>query len=131
MYPDSRIVYYDGAMPFKPKTAHQVRLTEEMCDRLRLVQEAKGLSPGEFARAIGLTPQQYSNIKRRRNPPGHETILAVMREFGVPPDYFYTGARFNILDELLAGRLRDAERCGARRTPSSETITDCPSLPRP
>lgn len=81
-------------------------LQEALCDRIVLLQEASGLPKGKFAERIGLTPPQFTNIKTYRNPPSHDVISAVSREFGVPTEWLYFGSMVGFRDPLLADRLR-------------------------
>lgn len=79
---------------------------EELCNRFVLAQEATGLSKSEFAARIGMTPQQFTNVSRYRNPPSHEAIRRAAREFGFTADWFYFGDRIRFRDPDLAERLR-------------------------
>jgi transcriptional regulator with XRE-family HTH domain len=82
---------------------------EGMCDRFLLAQEATGLSKFAFAKRVGLTPSQLTNIKNHRNAPAHAAIHAAMREFGFTADWFYSGSRVGFRDQSLADRLRAIE----------------------
>jgi len=54
-------------------------LLEQICDRFLLAQEATGLTKGAFARRVGLTPSQLTNISKYRNAPPHEAIEKAAR----------------------------------------------------
>jgi transcriptional regulator with XRE-family HTH domain len=84
-------------------------LLEQICDRFLLAQEATGLTKGAFARRVGLTPSQLTNISKYRNAPPHEAIEKAAREFGITTDYLYFGTRSGFRDPKLADRLRDLE----------------------
>ena len=92
-----------------PMPMNAASLRESLCDRFMLAQDATGLSKGEFAAAVGLTPSQLTNIKRYRNPPSHEAIYRAVREFGFTADWFYEGTKSGFRDPTLADRLRAAE----------------------
>lgn len=87
----------------------ETEFVELMCNRFMLAQEASGLNKKRFAAAVGLTPSQLSNIAIYRNPPSHEAIRRVVREFGFTADWFYSGERAGMRDPKLADRLRYAE----------------------
>jgi transcriptional regulator with XRE-family HTH domain len=80
-------------------------ITDGICERFMLAQEATGLSKTEFAARVGLTPQQFSNILKLRNPPSHAVISRAMREFGFTADWFYQGIKVGFRDPALAARL--------------------------
>lgn len=80
---------------------------ETLCDRFVLAQEASGLPKGKFARRVGLTSSQLTNISRYRNPPSHTAIRNACREFGYTPAWFYDGVTFGLRDPGIAERLRD------------------------
>jgi transcriptional regulator with XRE-family HTH domain len=82
---------------------------EALCDRFRLAQEATGQSKGKFARAVGLTPSQFTNITNYRNPPSHVAIKNAVKEFGFTVAWFYFGSRAGFEDQALADRLRELE----------------------
>ena len=79
---------------------------EQLCDRFMLAQEATGLTKAAFARRVGLSSPQMTNIKTYRNPPSHEAIRNACREFGFPVSWFYEGTTFGARDPALAERLR-------------------------
>jgi transcriptional regulator with XRE-family HTH domain len=93
-------------MPSTSVRATDQIVKEMLCDRLMLLQEATGLNRKQFAERVGLTKQQLSNIAIYRNPPSHAVIHKALLEFGVPPDYFYTGVKVGIRDENLVRLLR-------------------------
>ncbi len=97
-------------------TDTDTRFREAMCDRFLLAQEATGLSAKQFGAQIGLSPSQMTNIKTYRNPPSHEAIRNVVREFGFTADWFYFGSRAGFRVDDLADRLRNLE---ARPVPKS------------
>jgi transcriptional regulator with XRE-family HTH domain len=66
-------------------------LHESLCQRFMLVQEASGLSKIQFARMVGMSPQQYSNVRAYRTAPSHEAILRACEQFGLTSDWFYFG----------------------------------------
>lgn len=78
---------------------------EALCDRFMVACEASGQLKQEFARSVGLTAQQISNISRYRNPPSHQAIAAAARVCGLTVDWFYTG-------DLAA-------ECGTTRSPGT------------
>lgn len=80
---------------------------EQLCDRFVLAQEATGLSKSAFAKRVGLSAPQMTNIGKYRNPPSHEAIRNACREFGFPPAWFYEGTKFGMLDPAIAARLKD------------------------
>ncbi len=86
-----------------------VAIVEGLCDRFMLAQEATGLKKTAFARRVGLTSQQMSNIGSYRNPPPHEAIYRAVREFGFTADWFYVGTRGGFRDPGLGERLRIIE----------------------
>ena len=67
------------------------------------------MTKGAFARRVGLTPSQLTNISKYRNAPPHEAIEKAAREFGITTDYLYFGTRSGFRDPKLADRLRDLE----------------------
>lgn len=79
---------------------------EALCDRFMLAQEASLLSKSRFAKQLGLTPSQLTNIQTYRNPPSHAAIRAAVQEFGFTADWFYFGSRAGFRDQALADRLR-------------------------
>lgn len=85
-------------------------LTELMCNRFLLAQEASGLNKKTFAGRVGLTPSQLTNITRYRNPPSHEAIKRAMDEFGFTADWFYAGMKVGFRDPRLTDRLRAAQK---------------------
>jgi transcriptional regulator with XRE-family HTH domain len=84
-------------------------IREGLCNRFTLAQGATGLSKAEFAKRVGLTPSQLSNISRYRNPPSHEAIHRAIREFGFTSDWFYVGNKSGFRDPSLVQRLRETE----------------------
>jgi transcriptional regulator with XRE-family HTH domain len=66
-------------------------LHESLCQRFLLVQEASGLSKTSFAKLVGMSPQQFSNVRNLRTAPSHEAILRACEEFGLASDWFYFG----------------------------------------
>lgn len=85
-------------------------IIEGICRRFLQAAKATGLQKAKFARAVGLTSQQLSNIAKFRNPPSHEVIHRAIQEFGFTADWFYMGARVGFRDPTLADRLRAAEK---------------------
>lgn len=81
---------------------------ERVCDRFRLAQEATGLRKGVFARRVGISPSQLTNIFRYKNPPPPPAIVAAVREFGFTTDFFLTGERAGMRDPALPEKLRQA-----------------------
>lgn len=61
----------------------------------------------EFAEAVGLTPQQLTNISRYRNPPPHKAIAEAARIYGLTTDFFYTGTVGGMRDQTMAIKLRE------------------------
>lgn len=88
-----------------------------MCDRFLLAQEATGLSAKEFGVRVGLSPSQMSNIKTYRNPPSHEAIRNVVREFGFTADWFYSGSRAGFRADGLADQLKSLEAHKGPKSP--------------
>ena len=82
---------------------------EGMCDRFVLAQEATGLAKGQFARMVGLTNSQFTNISKYRNPSSHASIQKAVEQFGFTADWFLNGSKAGFRDPVLAGRLRDLE----------------------
>lgn len=82
-------------------------LQEALCDRLRLLQEASELPKGKFAKRVGLTSSQLTNIARYRNPPSHDVIAKAAEEFGLTSEWFYSGSTVGFRDQGLADRLRE------------------------
>ncbi len=87
-----------------------IELIELICNRFVLAQEATGLRKGEFAKAVGLTPQQFTNISRYRNPPSPKAITLACEQFGFTTDFFYRGERPGFRDPALPMKLRGAQR---------------------
>lgn len=79
---------------------------EDLCDRFMLAREATGLTKAEFARRVGLSSPQLTNISKYRNPPSHAAIRNACREFGFPANWFYEGVTFGVRDAEIAERLR-------------------------
>lgn len=88
---------------------HEPALHEALSDRFGLAQEATLLSKSKFAKRVGLTASQFTNITRYRNPPSHEAIRAAVREFGFTADWFYFGSMIGFRDPSLADRLRELQ----------------------
>lgn len=80
---------------------------ETLCDNFMLLWEATGLSKQEFARTVGLTPSQLTNISNYRNPPAPQAIAAAARVYGVTADFLYFGSLGGMRDEARAARLRE------------------------
>lgn len=79
---------------------------EQVCNRFRLAQEATGLRKGVFARRVGISPSQFTNICRYKNPPPPLAIAAAVREFGFTADFFVTGSRAGMRDPALPEKLQ-------------------------
>ncbi len=86
-----------------------IEFKELLCNRFILAQEATGLSKKDFAKRVGLTSQQLSNIKVYRNPPSALAIAKAVTEFGFTTDFFYMGTRAGMRDPLLSEKLNDAQ----------------------
>lgn len=89
-----------------PKTPE---LHESLCQRFLLVQEASGLSKIRFAKLVGMSPQQLSNVRTLRTAPSHQSILAACEVFGLSSDWFYFG-RFSSVNRnpKMSKRLEQA-----------------------
>lgn len=72
-------------------------LHESLCQRFVLVQESSGLSKAAFARMVGMSPQQFSNVANLRTAPSHKSILRACEAFGLQSDWFYFG-RFSFVN---------------------------------
>lgn len=83
-----------------------VVFVEGLCDRFMAACEASGQLKQDFALAVGLTPQQLTNISRYRNPPSHRAIAEAARIYGLTTDFFYTGNLGGMRDQAMAGKLR-------------------------
>jgi transcriptional regulator with XRE-family HTH domain len=70
---------------------HSPELHESLCQRFLLVQEISGLSKTGFAKVVGMSPQQFSNVRTYRTAPSHESIMLACEHFGVSADWFYFG----------------------------------------
>lgn len=90
-------------------SADAASLTEQLCDRFLLAQQASGLPKGAFARAVGMTPSQLTNIAKYRNRPPHDAIEQAARLFGFTADWFYFGSMAGFRDPTMAARLRNLE----------------------
>jgi transcriptional regulator with XRE-family HTH domain len=64
---------------------------ESLCQRFLLVQEISGLSKTGFAKVVGMSPQQLSNVQSYRTAPSHVSIMLACENFGVSADWFYFG----------------------------------------
>jgi transcriptional regulator with XRE-family HTH domain len=92
------------------KTAYK----EFVCGNLALAREAIGMPLGEFARRIGVSPQQLANYENGDAYPDRIAVVRACEEFGFSCDWFYRGLRSGLADHL-AGKLLQAERerdCG-------------------
>ena len=56
-------------------------------ERIRKLREERGLSPEEFAKAVGLTTSRLEEIEEGRIEPCEATLVYISRIFGV--DYRY------------------------------------------
>lgn len=84
-------------------------IIEGLCARFRLAAEATLETKREFARRVGLSPSQFSNLGNNRNPPPHPAIYKAWVEFGIPADYFYHGIKAGFRDPEVAKRLSQIE----------------------
>jgi ribosome-binding protein aMBF1 (putative translation factor) len=91
--------------PFR--AVRDVEFIELMCDRFMAACEASGLSKQDFARTVGLTAQQLSNISVYRNPPSHKALAEAARAFGLTTDFFYSGNLGGMRDQTMADKLRE------------------------
>lgn len=80
------------------------------CNRFVLAQSASGFNQTAFAKRVGLTPSQFTNIKTYRNLPPRDAVVLACQEFGFTTDYFERDERAGFRDPKLAEKLRDAER---------------------
>ena len=83
-----------------------VEFIEAVCNRFMAACEASGLPKQDFARAVGITAQQLTNISRYRNPPSHKAIAEAARVYGLTTDFFLTGNLGGMRDQSMASRLR-------------------------
>lgn len=89
---------------FKP--VRDVEFIEGLCDRFMAACEATGQRKQDFARSVGLTSQQLTNISRYRNPPPHKALAETARVYGLTTDFFYNGTLGGMRDQAMAARLR-------------------------
>lgn len=75
---------------------------------MRLAQEVSGLKKGAFAKSIGLSPSQLTNILKYRNKPPTEAVAKAAREYGFTTDFFYRGDRGGMRDPTLLSKIRTA-----------------------
>lgn len=91
-----------------PKELSETEFKEMVCKRMRLAQEVSGLNKKTFAKSVGLSPSQLTNIFRCRNKPSPTVIANAAREYGFTTDFFYTGDRGGMRDPQLPGKIRMA-----------------------
>lgn len=80
-----------------------------LCNRFVLAQKATGLNKKAFAECVGLTPSQFTNIARYRNPPSREAVARACAEFGFTTDFFYLGQRAGMHDPEMSEKIRKAQ----------------------
>lgn len=95
------------------------QIKEGICDRWRLAAEVTSPSLSAFAKRVGLTSPQMTNIGTYRNAPSHEAIYKAWQEFGIPADYFYWGSKLGFRDPEVAKRLSELEARDADRKASA------------
>lgn len=105
------------AVGFRVPTDTQIK--EGICDRWRLAAEVTSPSLSAFAKRVGLTSPQMTNIGTYRNAPSHEAIYKAWQEFGIPTDYFYYGSKTGFRDPEVARRLSELEARDATRKASA------------
>lgn len=106
MFTDEKVRFHLLCNSLMHMAITETAIHEELCDRFALAQEASLLPKGEFAKRVGLTGPQFTNISKYRNPPSHAAIHAAVREFGFTTDWFYFGFTTGFRDPALAERLR-------------------------
>lgn len=104
-FTDDIVRVQETASTMRP--VRDVEFIEGMCDRFLAACEATGLSKQGFAKSVGLTGPQLTNIKTYRNPPPHKAIAEAARIYGLTTDFFYTGNLGGMRDQNMADKLRE------------------------
>lgn len=100
--------------------AVEKQIRETICDRFLLAQDISGMNKGTFARAVGLTSSQLSNIASYRSPPSHSAIKKAVELLGLSIDWIYGGPipglqNPDALNRIIAAQKR---RRGHQQAPS-------------
>lgn len=60
-------------------------------ERLLVEKDREGLNDGEFAEKLGLSKQQFSDIKKGKRPIGTRIFERIQKRLGIPEEEFFPG----------------------------------------
>jgi len=88
--------------------------------RIAALRRERGLSQGELARRIKISPSAMGMYEQGRREPSAQTLVDLARELGVSTDYLLTGspreAEKGELEEMVLRRITSADRRLESRT---------------
>ena len=79
----------------------------EVADRIRLIRKTLNLTQQELGKAAGVTKSAVSQWERGSTAPERNALLALLRAYGISPDWVITGQgpmRPELSEALAAGR---------------------------
>lgn len=71
------------------RTPAEAELTELLCSRVILVQEAMGLTRSQYAKSLGVTPAYISQIATYYRRPSADLLKEIARLYGIRIGWFY------------------------------------------
>lgn len=69
----------------------QITVNSELCGRFSAVLASTGLSQKEFGARIGQKQNAISQVDGKKRTPSKGMIQKIITEFGISPEWFYTG----------------------------------------
>lgn len=64
---------------------------QRILERLLVEKDREGLNDGEFAEKLGLSKQQFSDIKKGKRPIGTRIFERIQKRLGLPEEEFFPG----------------------------------------